>query len=148
MEGYRIGEMARLAGVPTGTIRFYERAGLIAPPPRTPAGYRKYTVEALTRLRMVLRARKLGFNLAEIGELIDMLNTQRHPCANMHCRLTLKLAELDGRITMLNGIKAELQRLTERCSPATAIDHCPVLQILSHHGNIAAQITAPEDEPE
>ena len=63
MDGYRIGELARLAGVPVDTIRYYERTGLIPPPPRTAAGYRRYSSEVLARLQMVrrLRCRGLGW---------------------------------------------------------------------------------------
>lgn len=142
MESYRIGEMARLAGVPSGTIRFYERVGLIAPPARTPSGYRKYNDETLARLRLVLRARKLGFSLSEIGELLDMLAQRRHPCRHVHCRISGKLTELDSKITELSRIRERLQALVQACDSETPIGDCPMLVALAADEDIAALITA------
>lgn len=141
MESYGIGELARLSGVPTGTIRFYERMGLIPAPPRTPSGYRKYSAEALARIQMVLRAKKFGFSLSEIGELLDMLANRQHPCHHMHCRVTNKLLELDSQISELHRIKSELQALSQACDPGTPIGLCPVLMALAPDDGIAALLT-------
>lgn len=59
----RIGEIAALAGVPTATVRYYERRGLIAAPARSRAGYRQYGLETARRLRFIKRAQALGFTL-------------------------------------------------------------------------------------
>ena len=45
------GELARRAGVSTDTIRYYERKGVIAPPPRGANGYRRYPEDALDRIK-------------------------------------------------------------------------------------------------
>lgn len=55
-----IGALARAAGVGIETIRFYERRGLLLEPPRTAAGYRQYSAEAVDRLRFIRRAQGLG----------------------------------------------------------------------------------------
>ena len=46
----RTGELARQAGVNIQTVRFYERERLLDPPPRTPAGYRRYSADDLERV--------------------------------------------------------------------------------------------------
>ena len=46
--------------MPLDTVRYYERRGLGAPPPRTPAGYRQYPADAVRRVRFIKRARALG----------------------------------------------------------------------------------------
>ncbi len=145
MQVYNIGELARLTGLAAGTIRFYERAGLIPPPLRSPSNYRKYTADALARVRMVVRARQLGFSLAEIRELLDMLDQRDHPCHHMHCRLATKLAELDARIGELQRIKDELEGLTRACADDTPIQTCPVLKLLAAEEDIAALLTAAPD---
>jgi DNA-binding transcriptional MerR regulator len=66
-----IGQLAEAAGVNLETVRYYERRGLLAEPPRTPAGYRQYGPAELWRLRLIGRAKRLGFTLAEIAELLD-----------------------------------------------------------------------------
>lgn len=141
MEGYGIGEVARLTGLAAGTIRYYERMGLIPPPARTASGYRKYSAESLARVGMLLRAKKLGFTLTEIGELLDMLANREHPCHHMHCRVTNKLVELDSRIGELHRIKGELQALSQSCNPGTPISMCPVLEFLAPDESIAALLT-------
>jgi hypothetical protein len=52
----RIGVLAARAGLTTKTVRFYEDAGLLPPPPRTPAGYRDYPAQTLTRLTFIRNA--------------------------------------------------------------------------------------------
>lgn len=148
MESYGIGELARLTGVPTATLRYYERMGLIPPPPRTTSGYRRYSAQALARVRILLRAKKLGFSLSEIGELLDMLANNRHPCHHMHCRVTGKLTEVDSKINELSQIREQLQALSQACGNETPIGTCPVLIALAAEEDIAALITAPTEKQE
>ena len=68
----KISEVAALAGVPTATVRYYERRGLIAQAPRTGSGYRTYGSDTATRLRFIKRAQDLGFSLEEIQELLGL----------------------------------------------------------------------------
>ena len=58
-----IGEVARQAGVNLETMRYYERRGLIAKPPRTPSGYRKFPETTLHRVQFIKHAQALGFTL-------------------------------------------------------------------------------------
>ena len=64
-----IGQLARQAGVPIDTIRYYERQQLIPEPARSASGYRQYAHDDVTRLNFIRRAKTLGFTLEEIGEL-------------------------------------------------------------------------------
>src|SRR5512144_1061671 len=61
----RSSELARLAGVSTDTLRFYEREGLLAKPPRTSGNYRVYPADALKRIQLVRGGLSLGFAAAE-----------------------------------------------------------------------------------
>ena len=73
MEHLSIGEVAKAAEVGVETVRFYEREGLIAEPPRRQSGYRQYPSDTVPRLRFIRRAKDLGFTLKEVGELLDDL---------------------------------------------------------------------------
>ena len=69
MSALTISRLAEQAGVHIETIRYYERRGLLAPPPRTEAGYRQYSAGDVWRLEFIQRAKQLGFTLNEIIEL-------------------------------------------------------------------------------
>jgi len=69
----RIGELARLAGVTTRTVRYYEELGLMNSESRAQNNYRIYTDLHLYGLRLIRRATLLGLSLAEIKELADVL---------------------------------------------------------------------------
>jgi MerR family transcriptional regulator, copper efflux regulator len=63
------------AGVSVDTVRYYERSGLLAPAMHSRSGYRLYTHDQLRTLRFIRRAQALGFSLAEIAELLELLST-------------------------------------------------------------------------
>lgn len=69
-ELYSITELTREFGVTTRTLRFYEDEGLIAPIRQGRA--RLYPPAERTRVKLILRGKRLGFSLAEIREIIDM----------------------------------------------------------------------------
>jgi len=68
----KIGQVASASGVGISAIRFYERQGLIPEPGRQPSGYRVYPAEVIGRLRFIAGAKKLGFSLREIRELLSL----------------------------------------------------------------------------
>ena len=70
MDGLSIGKVARGAGVPIDTVRYYEREGLLEKPVRTSSGYRQYPPDAVARLQFIRQAKDLGFTLSEIRELL------------------------------------------------------------------------------
>ena len=145
MDGYRIGELARLSGLPKDTIRYYERSGLLPAPPRLSSGYRLYPVTSLQRLFTVRRAKELGFSLSEIGELLDLLEHPDAPCRHLHCRIIGKLADLEGRISELNRLKEVLKGLSQACHHSTPIKRCAVLKIISSPGTISSLLAEPDD---
>ena len=78
-----IGDLANAAGLPSQTIRFYERKGLLPAPERGANGYRTYDESTLARLRFVQTAQAAGLTLAEIGTIIDLRDDGNVPCAHV-----------------------------------------------------------------
>lgn len=76
MTGLRSGQLADAAGVNPQTLRYYERRGLLAEPERTLGGHRLYPSEAVTVLRAIKAAQRLGFTLEEISDLVRKLSTK------------------------------------------------------------------------
>lgn len=67
-----IGQIAKKAGVSIRTIRYYEQVGILPTLPRASNGYRIYTDQHLYHLRLLRRAKRLGFSLSEIKEIIEI----------------------------------------------------------------------------
>ncbi|MEU7744090.1 MerR family transcriptional regulator [Nonomuraea sp. NPDC049158] len=68
---YSIGELARRTGLTVKAIRFYSDRGIVPPTDRSPAGYRRYGVDALARLELVRTLRDLGLDLPTIRKVVD-----------------------------------------------------------------------------
>ena len=71
MDALSIGQVAKQVAVGVETIRFYEREGLLDKPKRNASGYRQYSQEVISRLYFIKQAKKLGFSLNEISELLS-----------------------------------------------------------------------------
>src|SRR4051794_1328669 len=78
-----IGELSRLTGVHTETIRYYERIGMLAVPPRTAGGRRLYENKHVRTLAFIRRARELGFTLDEIRTLLELSGSELPSCAEV-----------------------------------------------------------------
>ncbi|KQV53367.1 hypothetical protein ASC95_11550 [Pelomonas sp. Root1217] len=130
----RIGELSRLTATPVDTIRHYEREGLLAPPPRTDAGYRVYGPPDAERLYFIRRCRSLDMNLAEVRALLA-LQGEGHDGANgagVHALLDAHIGHVSARIAALQELEKELRALRARCQgdePA-----CAILESLAEPG--------------
>lgn len=107
---WKIGELARQAGVTRKAIRFYEAAGVLPPPTRGANGYRLYGPEATETLRFITSAAGLGLTLAEIKEIIAIRRGGRPPCAHVHRLLTEKAQELDRKLEDLVEMRRQVRR--------------------------------------
>lgn len=137
MEGWSIGEVARRAGVAVDTVRFYERRGLLPAAPRTRAGYRQYSPEAVRRLRFVQRAKALGFSLAEIRELLDDSRRPGSECAAVRARAETKIADVEAKLRDLAAIRDALRQLADACGRGERAAECPILASLGDETNPA-----------
>jgi len=130
MMSLTIGKVARLAGVGVETIRFYEREGLIAEPPRKESGYRLYPEEAVSRLRFIKRAKELGFSLREIRELLSLRIDSTATCEDLRGRATAKITDIEEKIKTLQRMKESLEKLVVACSGRGPVSDCPILEAL------------------
>ncbi|HXS94049.1 MAG TPA: heavy metal-responsive transcriptional regulator [Candidatus Limnocylindrales bacterium] len=110
--GYlRSGELAKLTGVSTDTLRHYERLGVLPLPSRTAAGYRQYAPAAVDRVRMVRGAIAVGFSLNELARVFRERDGGGAPCRKVHALALEKLAKFDRQIADLVALRAQLQSL-------------------------------------
>jgi DNA-binding transcriptional MerR regulator len=120
--GLTIGGLAELAGVGVETVRYYERRGLMHPTGQT--GRRRYTEDSIRRLALIRRAKRLGFTLAEIGELLDSAASGSHesiqhgsPSADRVLDAArAKLADVEESLRELTAQRCRLARLVRACA--------------------------------
>ena len=109
MDTLTIGDLARVAGVPTSTIRYYERAGLIRPERRSRANYRLYGAAALDRLRFIRSSQAAGFALAEIKSLLELRDGNMKRCDELRPLVEVRLAIIESRTHELKRIQRLLR---------------------------------------
>jgi MerR family copper efflux transcriptional regulator len=117
-----IGELAAKTGMTAKALRFYEQAGVLPEPARTPAGYRDYDPAALDRLAFVRAAQAAGLTLAEVRQVIAVRDADGSPCAHVTGLLDRHAADLDDRIAALTATRAEVQRLRKRAATLNPTD--------------------------
>ena len=107
------GELARLSGVSTDTLRHYERVGVLAKPPRTISGYRQYPSSALERVRLVRRAMSVGFSLEELARVLGVRDKGGAPCRQVRDLAASKLEMIERRMEELALVRDQLEKLLE-----------------------------------
>jgi MerR family transcriptional regulator, copper efflux regulator len=134
MERLTSGEVAEQAQVQVETLRYYERMGLVAHPPRSASNYRLYSQETVRRVQFIKRAQELGFSLKEIMELLALRATPETPCADIRRLALEKITTIEEKIQTLTAMKYALAKLVDECSGHGEITECPILAALDTQG--------------
>ena len=130
----RIGELAHQSQVSRDTLRFYEKHGLITPSARTDAGYRLYAESDIKRIGFIVSAKKVGFTLNEIQQLLQLEVTKDiKSCQDVKEFVDHKIQLVNQQLIETRRIKKSLETLSEACcggdEPAT---QCTILDTLNH----------------
>jgi len=131
VNGLTIGKLSKMAGVTNDTVRFYERYGLIDPVSRSESNYRLYRKEDASRLRFIKRAKRLGFSLNEIKELLALSQDPQTTKADIKARAEKKAETIKQKIHDLAKIMAALDQLVVLCDGHGSATECPILQSLA-----------------
>jgi DNA-binding transcriptional MerR regulator len=105
-----IGEVAKLLGITTKTIRYYEGIGLLDQPGRTEAGYRLYDAQDLLRLYRIKQLQELGLSLERIRTLLQEPERARSAQAILHTleeEITAQIAALEERREQIRTLLAQ-----------------------------------------
>jgi MerR family copper efflux transcriptional regulator len=129
MSAMTIGRLAKQAGVNIDTIRYYERNGLIPEPTRRLSGYREYGPTDVARLRFILRAKELGFTLAEISELLSL--SADRDVSGVKRRAEDRLQQVEHKIKELQRVRRGLKTLIDACPGHGDLERCPIIAALS-----------------
>ncbi len=122
-----IARAAAGAEVGVETIRFYEREGLIAQPPRPSSGYRTYPPGTVQRVRFIRHCQELGFSLKETREFLRLNDEGTGDCDEACARVEAKIQDLGTRISALGDLRDKLQRLLGHCPEG----HCLIMDELN-----------------
>ncbi len=123
-----IGGLAREAGVPVSTVRYYERRGLLSPDERTRSRYRLYHASALERLRFIKAAQASGFSLEDVGALLDLREQGGRPRGAVRAMIESRLADVRERLVGLGRVETVLAEALAACRRGGAAERCPVIE--------------------
>lgn len=122
----RIGELAQAVDCHIETVRYYEKVGLIPVSARKPNGYRDYSDKHLQYLRLVRRAKSLGFSQLEVHELVNLIEFKNSSCDQVFSIVTKQIAVLDEKLKEIRRLKTALTDLSSACEEGRYSD-CPAL---------------------
>ena len=125
---YTISDLAREFDLTPRAMRFYEDMGLLQPERRGPGGrQRVYSNRDRTRLKLTLRAKRLGLSLIEARELIDMYDSPRDTAAQLErflrvlgqhrVQLEAQLTELQATLGEISQHEKDARALLARLAP-------------------------------
>ncbi|MBR2512602.1 MAG: MerR family DNA-binding protein [Halomonas sp.] len=109
----KVGELAKRGGVTAETVRHYTREGLLAPTRHPDNGYQLYSSTDAERLQFIQRARKLGFSVAEIRDILAHADQGDSPCPLVRDLLTNRLPQIRARITELEALAQRMEQALE-----------------------------------
>ncbi len=128
-----IGAAAGASGVTAKMIRHYEAIGLLRPPERRSNAYRDYGERDLHELRFIKRARRLGFSIPEIGELLALWRDRGRPSREVKRIADAHIGDLESRIAEMQAMAGTLRDLVAACHGDDRPD-CPILDDLALGG--------------
>jgi MerR family mercuric resistance operon transcriptional regulator len=134
MNGITIGKLSRRTGVNIETIRYFEKVGLLAAPPRTQGGHRLYDEHHVRTLSFIKRARELGFAPDEVRAILNLGGPAAACCDEVRTIAVHHLEQVRLKMADLAKLERLLASTVERCSGGHVPD-CAVIDMLE--GSIA-----------
>lgn len=126
----KIGELAKATGVEVETIRYYEKAGLLPAPARSPNGYRVYSAKHLESLSFIRHCRALDIPLVQIKQLLAFLSNPDADCGDINDLIDEQLARVQARLVSMQALAQQLESLRSQCGERHLVKDCGILQEL------------------
>ena len=132
----KIGDLSKATGVEVGTIRFYERSGLMDLPDRLPNGNRSYGPRHLESLAFVRHCRALDMSMADIRRLLDLATLPGEDCGDVNELVDRQIERVRARIASLKALEKQLTLLRGKCSDHHPTSECGILGelLVAAHG--------------
>lgn len=127
---YTISQLAHAADVPTTTLRYYERVGLIEPEDRSAGNYRLYTDESLRKLKFIRAAQAIGFTLDDVKSLLSAQEGEVPSCRDVQELIEERLADIEAKLKDLRHVRKVLKASLEKCRTTVQTGCCHVIETL------------------
>lgn len=129
----KIGILAKRSQISVETIRFYESENLLTPKTRTVSGYRLYDTDDELKLHFILHAKKIGFSLQEIKQLLSLrTHKDEHTCEDVKQYTGIKMREIESKILDLQKMQQALENLHHACCGGKeSAQNCTILNSLN-----------------
>lgn len=114
--------------MPTSTVRYYERRGLLKPIRRRKGDYRQYDEASLIRLRFIRAAQDVGFTLGDIVDLLGLMDDQEGRCGKVQSVLAERLDEVRGKLHALQEVELRLVESLTACRQEPGAGPCQDLE--------------------
>ena len=124
-----IGIAAKRAACNVETIRYYQRIGLVPPPPRARNGRRSYGEGEVEQLKFIRRCRNLGFSLKEVSALITLSTSRDDACARVKSIAAAQVRSVREKMTDLARVEERLAGMIAQCE-APRHEGCPMIDTL------------------
>nr|WP_294865930.1 Cd(II)/Pb(II)-responsive transcriptional regulator [uncultured Pseudogulbenkiania sp.] len=133
----KIGELAKQAGCPVETVRYYEREGLLPAAVRDQANnYRRYDHGHVERLTFIRRCRALDMTHGEIRALLQARVEPDASCESINELIDAHLQHVQARMAELQALERQLIDLRGQCLAARATRDCGILRELDQPGDV------------
>ena len=139
---YTIGKLAKAAGVPVSTVRYYEQRGLLKPDARTASSYRLYGPQSMTQLRFIRAAQVSGFTLEDIGMLLEIRGGALDPCAEVQAILERRLKRVEKQLADLTRVRGILSESIQWCRDPHQEGCCQVIEELDTVADSSQDVAA------
>jgi MerR family transcriptional regulator, mercuric resistance operon regulatory protein len=128
------GALAARTGCNIETVRYYERIGLLPPPPRSAGGHRLYGPDLVKRLTFVRKSRDLGFTIEEIRDLLNLVDGGAYTCAQVERMARNHIRQIRHKIADLRRLERVFETMAAQCSGGD-VPECPIIDALFEGSN-------------
>ncbi len=127
---YTISQLGKAVSVPTTTLRYYERVGLLEPDDRSAGNYRLYADESLRRLKFIRAAQSIGFALNDVKALLGTYDGRTPSCCDVQVLIQERLSDIEQRLSDLRHVQRVLKAAMTKCKETEQAGCCHVIETL------------------
>lgn len=121
---YLRNEVAKIAKINVGTLRFYEQNGILPSPVRDKNGYRLYDDDTIKKLETIKYAKSCGFTLEETKNILEILENKTIDYNNIIEFIDRKINDINQKVDHLNNMNEILNKI--KINIDNKIDECPI----------------------